>query len=106
MNEPNILEEQIKKVQTWVKEEGAWLQSNLQSLKGIISHPSSTNFHLIESKTSLTKFREELTKKNILLRDCQSFKGLGENWLRISLQSKSNNRRIMKAINEVIEYIY
>ncbi len=105
MNDKKILEKQIKKVQAWVKEEGSWLQSKLQNLNGIISHPSSTNFQLIESNVSLTRFREALARKSILLRECNSFKGLGENWLRISLQSKSNNRRMMKAINEVIEYI-
>jgi len=105
MSEQNILQKQIKKVQGWVKEEGAWLHSNLKNFKGIISHPSSTNFQLIESNVSLIKFREDLARKNILLRDCQSFQGLGENWLRIGLQSKANNRRIVKAINEVIEYI-
>ena len=105
MSEQNILQKQIKKVQGWVKEEGAWLHSNLKNFKGIISHPSSTNFQLIESNVSLIKLREDLARKSILLRDCQSFQGLGENWLRIGLQSKSNNRRIMKTINEVVEYI-
>ena len=105
MNEQKILENQIQIVQDWVKEEGIWLQSSLQNIKGIISHPSSTNFQLIESNVSLTKFREALARKNILLRDCQSFKGLGENWLRISLQSKSKNRLMLKAINEIFKHM-
>ncbi len=33
MNHPSILKERVEKVQTWVKEEGTWLQSNLQDLK-------------------------------------------------------------------------
>ena len=46
--------------------------------------------------------REELrqaleTRHHILLRDCRSFEGLGETWLRIGLQSRRNNRRIIRA---------
>jgi histidinol-phosphate/aromatic aminotransferase/cobyric acid decarboxylase-like protein len=36
----------------------------------------------------------------ILLRDCRSFEGLGENWLRIGLQSRRNNRRIVSAMRK------
>ena len=37
----------------------------------------------------------------ILLRDCRSFAGLGETWLRIGLQSARNNRRIVRALKQV-----
>ena len=37
----------------------------------------------------------------ILLRDCQSFVGLGETWLRIGLQSARNNHRILRALNQL-----
>ena len=104
MNHPTILKKRIDKVQEWVKEEGSWLQSNLQNLTGIVSHPSSTNFQLIESKISLINFREKLAHKKILLRDCRSFIGLGDNWLRISLQKKSDNRKILKTMLETFNY--
>ncbi|WP_269622271.1 pyridoxal phosphate-dependent aminotransferase [Prochlorococcus marinus] len=104
MNEKQILTKRIKKVHHWVRKEGEWLHENLQKIPGIISHPSSTNFQLIESYKSLSKLREQLGYKNILVRDCRSFKGLGENWLRISLQSKSNNRRIVDTMKKIITH--
>ncbi len=106
MTEQDLLNTQIQKVQRWVDKEGAWLQTNLQNLQGIRSHPSSTNFQLIESKNSLVEFRETLARNNILLRDCRSFKGLGGNWLRISLQTKSNNRLIVKTMKHIISCIF
>ena len=36
----------------------------------------------------------------ILLRDCRSFEGLGENWLRLGYQSHNNNRRILRALQQ------
>ena len=106
MTDEEILGNRINQVHKWITEEGAWLQSNLQNLAGIIAHPSSTNFQLIESRNSLVIFRERLAEKNILIRDCSSFEGLGENWLRISLQKKSDNRRIIEAMSQVLKHIF
>ena len=39
-------------------------------------------------------------RHHILLRDCRSFEGLGENWLRIGYQSHRNNRRILRALRQ------
>ena len=39
-------------------------------------------------------------RHRILLRDCCSFDGLGECWLRIGLQSRRNNRRIIRALRQ------
>ena len=45
--------------------------------------------------------RQSLERRHhILLRDCRSFEGLGENWLRIGYQSHRNNRRILRALRQ------
>jgi histidinol-phosphate/aromatic aminotransferase/cobyric acid decarboxylase-like protein len=61
--------------------------------------PSAVNYLLIRANRSLLPLREALEQRHrILLRDCRSFEGLGENWLRIGLQSRRNNRRILSAM--------
>ena len=40
-------------------------------------------------------------RHRILLRDCRSFHGLGERWLRIGLQTRRSNRRIVEALRRV-----
>ena len=102
MSEKKILKHRITKVHQWVQDEGFWLYKNLEALPGIKSHPTSANFQLIESNNSLIELRKELALQNILLRDCRSFKDLGENWLRISLQTKSNNRKILQNMKHII----
>lgn len=97
------LESWIKKIHYWIKEEGPRLHENLNTIKGIQSFPSSVNFQLIKSKYSLLQAREKLAQNNILLRDCRSFKNLGENWLRISLQTKEDNHYIFDQIKNIIE---
>ena len=70
------------------------MQQKLAELPGISPMPSSANFLLIRAAQSLVPLREALeVRHRILLRDCRSFEGLGENWLRIGLQSRHGNRR-------------
>ncbi len=92
----------IDKVQNWVLKESLWIHKELNRLPGIIVHPSSANFFLIESKTSLINLREHMARQGILLRDCRSFEGLGECWLRIGLQERAANLRIVSEMRNFL----
>ena len=87
------------RVQRWTVIEGAWMQRQLAVLPGITPMPSAANYLLIRANRSLVPLRETLEQRHrILLRDCRSFEGLGDTWLRIGLQSRRNNRRIVRAL--------
>ena len=89
------------RVQHWTATEGAWMKRQLAALPGITPMPSAANYLLIHANRSLVPLREALERNHrILLRDCRSFEGLGETWLRIGLQSRRNNRRIVRALCE------
>ena len=89
------------KVQRWTAQEGAWMQQQLAQLPGIKPMPSAANFLLIRSEHSLVPLREALEQRHrILLRDCRSFAGLGACWLRIGLQNRRRNRRIVSALRQ------
>jgi histidinol-phosphate/aromatic aminotransferase/cobyric acid decarboxylase-like protein len=92
------------RVQRWTATEGAWMQRQLAALPGITPMPSAVNYLLIRANRSLVPLREALEQRHrILLRDCRSFEGLGEAWLRIGLQSRRNNRRIVWAMREELK---
>ena len=91
-----------RRVQHWTATQGAWMQRELARVPGITPMPSAANFLLISGCHSLVPLREALELNHrILLRDCRSFAGLGETWLRIGLQSARNNRRIVRALQQV-----
>ena len=93
-----------QRVQCWTATEGAWMQQQLSALPGITPMPSAANFLLIRAEQSLVPLREALEQRHfILLRDCRSFEGLGENWLRIGLQNRRNNRRIVRAMRQELQ---
>ena len=93
------------RVEAWVRREGAWLASRLAGLTGLRVLPSATNFLLVQgvhpdgSPRSLEPLRGALEcRQRVLLRDCRSFEGLGECWLRIGLQDRAGNRRLLRAL--------
>ncbi len=94
------------RVQRWVASEGAWLQRELGALPGIRPMPSAANYLLIRGECdgrpfSLEPLRAAMeTRHRILLRDCRSFEGLDETWLRIGYQSRRGNRRIIRAMRQ------
>ena len=80
------------------------MQQQLSALPGITPMPSAVNYMLIRSNRSLVPSREALERNHrILLRDCRSFERLGESWLRIGLQSRRNNRRIIRALRDELQ---
>ena len=102
LGRPSRYDRWCARVQRWTATEGAWMQRELARVPGITPMPSAANFLLISGRRSLLPLREALEHDHrILLRDCRSFAGLGETWLRIGLQSARNNRRIVRALKQV-----
>ena len=93
-----------RRVQGWVRQEGAWLAAGLAAIPNLVPMPSAANYLLVRGErqglpVSLEPQRLALERRHrILLRDCRSFEGLGESWLRIGLQDRRGNRRILKAL--------
>jgi histidinol-phosphate/aromatic aminotransferase/cobyric acid decarboxylase-like protein len=91
-----------QRVQRWVAGEGPWLAARLGAVPGLEPLPSAANYLLVRSTPSagsLQPLRLALEREHrILVRDCRSFEGLGESWLRIAVQSRAGNRRLLGAL--------
>ncbi len=86
------------KIHHWVNTEKNWVSNELSKIKNLKVHNSSTNFFLIESKFSLSSNINYLENRGILIRECKSFRFLNENWARISLQTRKNNKILCREI--------
>ncbi|MFQ6538639.1 MULTISPECIES: pyridoxal phosphate-dependent aminotransferase [Aphanothece] len=90
-----------RRVQNWVARERPWLERGLGAWPQLTPMPSSTNFLLVRGSHSLLDLRLALERRHgILLRDCRSFPGLGEDWLRIGLQDRRGHRRLLAALEQ------
>jgi len=93
-----------QRVARWVAQDGAWLHRALGEIPCLEPLPSATNFLLVRGAQSLAPVREALQQRHgILLRDCRSFEGLDERWLRIGLQGRHANQRIVEALRAACE---
>ena len=94
----------LRRVQGWVAREGPWLQARLAAIPGLDPRPSSVNYLLLRGyrdgqALELEPLRLALEQRHrILLRDCRSFEGLDGTWLRLALQDRAGNRRLLAAL--------
>jgi len=102
MKDSKMHQKRLNKVHKWVEKEGKWFYQSLSSFSSIKTLPSTTNFQLIKSESSLLNLIENLKNRGILIRDCRSFINLSENWVRISLQKRKQNIEIINTLKDYI----
>ncbi|MHC5596821.1 MAG: threonine-phosphate decarboxylase, partial [Nostoc sp.] len=89
--------------QTW-----AWLPparnqlfQGLAEIPGLQPQVSTANFLLVESQESTSQLQQQLLKhQQILIRDCLSFKELGDRFFRVAVRSQSDNQRLITALKK------
>ena len=75
--------------------------NSLSKFQWLTCFPSSTNFILIKTKINSKLLQKKLLKKNILIRDCSTFCGLNENFIRIAVKNRAQNKLLLKALGEI-----
>ena len=91
----------------FLERERRHLQRGLGRL-GLDPLPTEVNFFLVKLKDGMSSpgLREELLRRGILVRDCSSFKGLGESYIRVSVRLRDENQRLIKEIKGLMEEAY
>lgn len=77
------------------------LLSKIKKLKVL---PSHTNFYLLEvlDRISSTDLYDLLLKKyGVLVRDCTSFTGMNNKFIRIAIKTKKENNLLLRALEEI-----
>lgn len=82
-----------------------YLYDELSKIDSLKVFPSKSNFMLIRIKDTgftASELALELMKKGIIVRDCTSFKGLDEYWIRISICTLEEDKKFIEIIKEVL----
>ena len=82
-----------------------YLYDEISKMDKLKVFPSKSNFMLINVKDTgftASELSEELMKKGVIVRDCTSFKGLDEYWIRISICTLKEDERFIEILKEVI----
>lgn len=82
-----------------------YLHDELSKIDGLKVFPSKSNFMLIGIKDTgftASQLALELMKRGIIVRDCTSFKGLDEYWIRISICTLEEDKKFINVLKEVL----
>lgn len=82
------------------------LYEDLLRMDHLKPRPSQANFILVELEHPIlnsTRLREELERGAIMIRDCCSFRGLGEKFIRVAVRSETENERLVDALKQILE---
>jgi threonine-phosphate decarboxylase len=77
------------------------LKNSISKIDGFTCYTSDTNFILIKTKIKSNILQKKLLKKKILIRDCNSFRGLNNNFIRIAVKTNKENKKLIKALEAV-----
>ena len=92
---------------TWrlIKDEKAFLLRELRRIKGFKVFPAHANFILINIRDSgftAAELKERLLKYGILIRDCSSFRGLDEYYIRVAVRTRWENEKFIKSLRDIL----
>lgn len=80
------------------------LQKALASFASLQVFPAEANYLLIKLKgeNSLPELQQKLAAKNILIRDCSNYQGLGSEFFRIAVRNRDDNQIFIAALSQIL----
>ncbi len=98
LNDRNYIEKTI----SYIKEEKYHLIIELSKIKGIKVFLSYTNYILCEiiNGKKLVSLENYLSKKNIIIRNCSNYIGLGDRYFRVAVKTRKDNKLLLKCLKE------
>ena len=91
----------LEKTCKLIKKEKDFISSNLAKSKKFTCCDSSTNFILVKTKIKSRLLQKKLQRKKILIRDCSTFRGLNQNYIRIAVKTRKDNIKLLKALEMI-----
>ena len=99
-------EEHLRVTRELIKKEKTQLLAKLGEIEGFKVFPPDANFFFIDiRKTGLTatELAEKLLSQGILIRDCTSFRGLDQYYIRIAVKTHVENELLMAALRQAVK---
>ena len=91
-----------------IKKEKQWLHGELAKFGAFKFSAPDANFFFIDiRKSGLTAadLKDKMLQQGILIRDCTSFKGLDEFYVRVAVKTHVENERLIEALKRTIKAV-
>lgn len=99
-------EEHLRVTRELIATEKAWLQGELRKISGFKFILPDANFFFIDTRQSgfkASELKRRMLSLGILIRDCTSFRGLDEFYIRVAVKTHNENVRLIEAFKHVTE---
>ena len=99
-------EEHLRVTRELIKKEKAFLSTELEKIKSFKVFPPDANFFFIDIRKSgltATELKNKLLRQGILIRDCTSFRGLDEYFIRVAVKTRVENERLIEALKRTVK---
>ena len=96
----------IKRTKQELNEEIAFMYNAVDAIEGITVYPPSANFILFQvNQEGITAnyINEELKKYNMIVRNCDSYVGLTNHWVRIAIKDHDTNIKLVDKLTNILK---
>ncbi len=95
----------IRESKKFMKRERDFLYRELSKIQKLKVFPSEANFFLIDLRKAGIKAstaKKKLIEKGMLIRNCSSFRGLNEYFIRVCVRQRQENLKLIKELNSIV----
>ena len=99
-------EEHLQVTLELINKEKIWVANELGNLKGFSFLMPEANFFFIDvhkSGFTATELKKGMLEQGLLIRDCTSFKGLDEYYIRVAVKTHDENLRLIEAFKRIVK---
>ena len=93
-----------EKTKSYIQQERNYLKERLEEIKGIEPYPAAANFifcRLTKDGINSSLLAEKLGCQGILIRDCSTFRGLDNRFIRIAVKKREENVKLIAALKDI-----
>jgi threonine-phosphate decarboxylase len=97
--------EHLKKTRELVRAERPYLTRELKRINSFKPYPADANFIFVnirESGFTSAQLKEKMLEEGVLIRDCSSFRGLDDHYIRVAVKTREENERLLEAFAKVV----
>ncbi len=88
-----------------VKGERAFLAREVSGISVFKAYPADANFFFIDIRQSgftAARLKEKLLEYGVLIRDCTSFTGIDEYYIRVAVKTRRENEKLLEALKKIL----
>ena len=82
------------------------MYSSLDAIASITVYPPSANFilfHIDQERITAESINEALKKHNMIIRNCDSYMGLNNQWVRVAIKDHDTNVRLVEKLTDILK---